>query len=114
MYEGNEGVRDEPAAIIRHVNEARREHTYVFTTGGIGPTHDDITAQSIAAAFGCRFELTNLPFTSIALFYEETGALRDVVQNHLLQVIAFLAMEPLTLTVISLPDHSRPVSKCGC
>jgi len=45
-------VRDEPAAIIRHVNECRREFTYVFTTGGIGPTHDDITAECVAAAFG--------------------------------------------------------------
>lgn len=45
-------VRDEPAAIIRHVNECRREFTYVFTTGGIGPTHDDITAECVAQAFG--------------------------------------------------------------
>ena len=36
-------VRDDPAAIVRHLNECRREFTYVFTTGGIGPTHDDIT-----------------------------------------------------------------------
>ena len=45
-------VRDEPAAIIRHLNEVRREFTYVFTTGGIGPTHDDITAECVAQAFG--------------------------------------------------------------
>ena len=45
-------VRDEPAAIVRHVNECRREFTYVFTTGGIGPTHDDITAECVAQAFG--------------------------------------------------------------
>ena len=49
-------VRDEPAAIIRHVNETRREFTYVFTTGGIGPTHDDITAECVAAAFGVPLE----------------------------------------------------------
>jgi len=49
-------VRDEPAAIIRHVNEARREFTYVFTTGGIGPTHDDITAECVAQAFGVPLE----------------------------------------------------------
>jgi molybdopterin-biosynthesis enzyme MoeA-like protein len=52
-------VRDEPAAIIRHVIEARREFTYVFTTGGIGPTHDDITAECIAAAFGVPLELND-------------------------------------------------------
>jgi molybdenum cofactor synthesis domain-containing protein len=45
-------VRDEHEAIIRHVNELRAEHTYVFTTGGIGPTHDDITAEAVARAFG--------------------------------------------------------------
>jgi molybdenum cofactor synthesis domain-containing protein len=45
-------VRDDPAAIIRHVNECRREFSYVFTTGGIGPTHDDITAECVAQAFG--------------------------------------------------------------
>jgi len=49
-------VRDEPAAIIRHLNEARREFTYVFTTGGIGPTHDDITAECVAQAFGVPLE----------------------------------------------------------
>ena len=45
-------IRDDPASIVAHVNEARRAATYVFTTGGIGPTHDDITAASIATAFG--------------------------------------------------------------
>jgi molybdenum cofactor synthesis domain-containing protein len=49
-------VRDEPAAIIRHLNETRREFTYVFTTGGIGPTHDDITAECVAQAFGVPLE----------------------------------------------------------
>ena len=49
-------VRDDPAAIIRHVNECRREFTYVFTTGGIGPTHDDITAECVAQAFGVPLE----------------------------------------------------------
>ena len=52
-------VRDEPAAIIRHVNETRREFTYVFTTGGIGPTHDDITAECVAQAFGVPLELSD-------------------------------------------------------
>ena len=50
-------VRDEPAVIVRHVNEARREFTYVFTTGGIGPTHDDITAECVGQAFGVPLEL---------------------------------------------------------
>src|SRR5215469_14747868 len=45
-------VGDEEAAIVEAVNALRARHTYVFTTGGIGPTHDDITAESVAKAFG--------------------------------------------------------------
>jgi molybdenum cofactor synthesis domain-containing protein len=45
-------VSDVQASIVKAVNELRAAYTYVFTTGGIGPTHDDITADAIAAAFG--------------------------------------------------------------
>jgi molybdenum cofactor synthesis domain-containing protein len=45
-------IADDETAIIAAVNALRRAYTYVFTTGGIGPTHDDITADSIARAFG--------------------------------------------------------------
>lgn len=44
-------IRDDADAIVTVVNECRGRYTYVFTTGGIGPTHDDITAASIAKAF---------------------------------------------------------------
>lgn len=43
---------DEEPVIIRAVNEVRAAFDYVFTTGGIGPTHDDITADCVAGAFG--------------------------------------------------------------
>ena len=45
-------VPDEEAEIVAAVNALRTRYTYLFTTGGIGPTHDDITADSIARAFG--------------------------------------------------------------
>jgi len=44
-------IPDNEDKIIATVNECRQEFDYVFTTGGIGPTHDDITADSIAKAF---------------------------------------------------------------
>ncbi len=45
-------VADDPLAIARAVNALRGAYDHVFTSGGIGPTHDDITADAIAAAFG--------------------------------------------------------------
>ncbi|MEO5336255.1 MAG: molybdopterin-binding protein [Magnetospirillum sp. WYHS-4] len=45
-------LRDDEAAIVAAVDECRARYDYVFTTGGIGPTHDDITAACIAKAFG--------------------------------------------------------------
>ena len=42
--------------IINCVNELRKKFNYIFTTGGIGPTHDDITAESISKAFNLSYE----------------------------------------------------------
>jgi molybdenum cofactor synthesis domain-containing protein len=50
-------IPDVPAAIIGTVNEVRARFDHVFTTGGIGPTHDDITSECIAAAFGVPHEI---------------------------------------------------------
>ncbi|OAN48183.1 molybdopterin-binding protein [Paramagnetospirillum marisnigri] len=49
-------VRDDTDAIVEALNHLRRTFTYVFTSGGIGPTHDDITAAAVAAAFGVALE----------------------------------------------------------
>src|SRR5438094_9641119 len=45
-------VGDAEGEIVAAVNALRARYTYVFTTGGIGPTHDDITAECVAKAFG--------------------------------------------------------------
>jgi molybdenum cofactor synthesis domain-containing protein len=49
-------VADDEDAIVEAVNTLRARYDYVFTTGGIGPTHDDITADSIGKAFGLRVD----------------------------------------------------------
>jgi molybdenum cofactor synthesis domain-containing protein len=49
-------VGDEEAEIVAAVNALRERYTYVFTTGGIGPTHDDITAECVAKAFGVAID----------------------------------------------------------
>src|ERR1043165_7174103 len=47
-------VADEEPSVVEAVNALRKKYTYVFTTGGIGPTHDDITADCVAKAFGVK------------------------------------------------------------
>ena len=49
-------IPDDQAEIINTVNALRKKYDYVFTTGGIGPTHDDITTESVAKAFGVELE----------------------------------------------------------
>jgi molybdenum cofactor synthesis domain-containing protein len=49
-------IPDAAEVIVATVNEARARFDYVFTTGGIGPTHDDITSECVAAAFGVPWE----------------------------------------------------------
>lgn len=49
-------IPDEEDVIIRTVNDCRAAFDYLFTTGGIGPTHDDITADCVSRAFGVKLE----------------------------------------------------------
>src|SRR5271166_4234626 len=49
-------VPDVETEIVAAVNALRSRYTYLFTTGGIGPTHDDITAECVAKAFGVALE----------------------------------------------------------
>jgi molybdenum cofactor synthesis domain-containing protein len=50
-------VSDDEDEIVAALNALRKRYTYVFTTGGIGPTHDDITADSVAKAFGVPIDV---------------------------------------------------------
>ena len=50
-------VADDETAIVDALNALRHRYTYVFTTGGIGPTHDDITADCVAKAFGVSIDV---------------------------------------------------------
>src|SRR6187549_3790128 len=49
-------VADDEPEIVAALNALRQRYTYVFTTGGIGPTHDDITADCVAKAFSVPLE----------------------------------------------------------
>ncbi|MDX1924011.1 MAG: molybdopterin-binding protein [Rickettsiaceae bacterium] len=59
--------------IVQNVNYLRKKYDYVFTTGGIGPTHDDITTSSIASAFGVTLYLEPNSYKEISRYYEDVG-----------------------------------------
>lgn len=73
-------IPDVAETIIDAVNEARGRFDYVFTTGGIGPTHDDITAECIAAAFGVEL----YQHEAIAERIRKRPAPEDIMRNRLL------------------------------
>ena len=62
-------VSDDQAAIVAAVNALRAAHDYVFATGGIGPTHDDVTAASVAEAFGVPLERSADAVKRLEAFY---------------------------------------------
>ena len=62
-------VSDDEDDIVDAVNAVRQRYTYVFTTGGIGPTHDDITADSISKAFGVPCEYDEKAMALLAASY---------------------------------------------
>ena len=63
-------IPDIEETIIDTVNHLRKVNDYVFTTGGIGPTHDDITAQSISKAFNLNYKIHKEAFMILEAYYK--------------------------------------------
>ena len=63
-------IPDIEKTIVDTLNILRKENNYVFTTGGIGPTHDDITAQSVSKAFGFKYEIHKEAFEILEAYYK--------------------------------------------
>ncbi len=70
-------VPDVTAAIVEAVNALRARNDYLFTTGGIGPTHDDITVDAIAEALGVRVVHHPKALAVLERYYETRGGLTD-------------------------------------
>ena len=66
-------VTDEIDDIVEAVNALRERYSYVFTTGGIGPTHDDITADAIAKAFGVALPINEQARAMLEARWAESG-----------------------------------------
>ena len=63
-------VRDDKVQIVKSIRELSKKYSNVFTTGGIGPTHDDITAECVAVAFDRKLELNKTAHKLLKNHYE--------------------------------------------
>jgi len=63
-------IPDIQKTIIDTLNFLRKTYNYVFTTGGIGPTHDDITAESVSKTFGLKYEIHKEAYKILEAYYK--------------------------------------------
>ena len=63
-------IPDIEETIVEVLNLLRKKYKYVFTSGGIGPTHDDITAQSVSKAFGKKYQIHEEAFKILETYYK--------------------------------------------
>lgn len=94
-------VSDKQDQIVKALNSLRSDYTYVFTTGGIGPTHDDITAEAVAAAFCVPIGIRDDARAILVARYEETGV-------ELTPARLRMARIPETATLIRNPVSGAP------
>jgi len=63
-------IPDDESIIIKTVNNLKKKYNYIFTTGGIGPTHDDITAESISKAFNLEYGFHKEAYSILEKYYK--------------------------------------------
>jgi molybdenum cofactor synthesis domain-containing protein len=91
-------VGDEEAAIVDALNALRHRYTYVFTTGGIGPTHDDITADCVAKAFGVSIDVDP---RALAIMQERLASTRIAMNDARLRMTRIPKGADLVLNKVS-------------
>lgn len=99
-------VPDIQSRIVSALNDLRSKTTYVFTTGGIGPTHDDITADSVAAAFGVFIDVREDARQILESRYRDTGV-------ELTPARLRMARIPDTASLIANPVSGAPGFQIG-
>ena len=99
-------VADDEAAIVEAVNALRARYTYVFTTGGIGPTHDDITADCIAKAFGVGISHHPEAVDILETYFKQIGREANEARMRMARI-------PEGATLILNPVSKAPGFKIG-
>ena len=99
-------VPDDPKRIAETVNALRAAHDYLFTTGGIGPTHDDITVDSIAAALGVPVVVHPQARRILEDYYRERGGVLTDARLRMARV-------PEGAELIPNPSSGAPGVKIG-
>lgn len=85
-------VSDETSEIIAAVNALRASHDHLFTSGGIGPTHDDITADAIARAFGVDISVRDDARALLQAHYDRAGLEFNVARQRMARIPAGAAL----------------------
>ena len=91
-------VPDDAATIIRTVNELRAQADYLFTTGGLGATHDDITAESIAQAFGVALEKNEAAMEMLRAYYDRVGKELNETRERMARIPKGATLIPNTVS----------------
>ena len=92
-------IPDVEDVIVKTINVVRKKNNYVFTTGGIGPTHDDITAKSISKAFNVKYEVNKKAYKILENYYKQ-GEFNEGRQK--------MAWTPSQAKLISNPTSGAP------
>ncbi|MDH3264263.1 MAG: molybdopterin-binding protein [Paracoccaceae bacterium] len=94
-------VPDDHEAIVAALGALRAAYDHVFTSGGIGPTHDDITADAIAAAFGAKIGIREDARALLAAHYERSGLEFNAARQRMARI-------PEGATLIENPISAAP------
>ena len=90
-------VPDISKEIIRNVNNLRRKYNYLFTTGGIGPTHDDITSECVSKAFSQKYVINKEAYKILEKYYSKENFNVGRIKMTKMPEKASLILNPLTV-----------------
>ena len=89
-------IKDNKETIVDRVLNYSKKYSYVFTTGGIGPTHDDITSESISTAFNLEYTINHDAFKILDNYYPKGEFNKSRQRMAMMPVGSELILNPMT------------------